>query len=255
MQDAGGDRGDGAGDAHHRRGPRRLHRAGVQRGLDVGDHRGHLRRGRRVAVHVALVEAHRPDVHRVALLRHPPRGGAEDQLGRAAPDVDDEHVTLGGRQQRSQRAVEGEGRLLGAAEDLGTHAEAGEHAVAERVRVGCVPGRRRRAEADALDTVRGHQSGVLLDRGEGALERLVREPAGAVDPLAQAHHPRLPDDHVGHGADEQLDRVGAAVDGRDGWGAGCGAGLLTHRRAGPRRHRGRRPTSRRAARGPRHPAG
>ena len=59
-------------------------------------------RGRRVVVQVPLVQPHRADVHR----RAPRAGavGAEDQLGRAAADVDDEHRAARAASRRSRVA-------------------------------------------------------------------------------------------------------------------------------------------------------
>ena len=59
------------------------------------------------------------------------------------------------------------------------------------------------------------QHGVLVERGERPLQRSRRELARAVDALTEADHPHLADGDLGQRADQQLDRVGAAVDGGD----------------------------------------
>ena len=210
--------------------------------------------GGRVAVEVPLVEAHRPDVHRdrpaLAAL-------AEHQLGRAAADVDHQH-RLG--------AAPGPGRRS----PRRRPARPPRHPTAPRARrpAGGVRPRRRRRRCwrrgwptwRRSGPARGHavvadHRGELVDRREGALQRLVGQHAGRVDALPEAHDARVAQHDVeravgADGADQHLDRVGPAVDRRDGarsrsWRSVCGAldaGALT-------------PTSRRARRAPRRRAG
>ena len=113
------------------------------------------------------------------------------------------------------RAVEGERGLLGAGQHLGRHAEPGADRLDEDVGVLGVAGRRGGAEPEPVDVVLADQRGVLVERGEGARQRLVGQPAGRVDALAEPDDPGLADRDVGQVADQQLDRVGAAVDGGD----------------------------------------
>ena len=138
----------------------------------------------RVAGEVALVEPHRADVEGVA--GHDGAVGvAEDQLGGAAADVDDQQ-RLGQRRQVAGRAGEADPRLLVTVEHLGLHADALAHAGDELVGVLGVAGGRGRAEPDLADVVLEHDLHVLLDGGEHPLQRGIRDPAGAVDALARA---------------------------------------------------------------------
>ena len=188
--------------------------------VDVGHARRDLLGGRRVGVEVALVEADGPDVHRHRL---PVAALPEHQLGRPAADVDDEHRLGRHRDLRGDRAGVDQRGLLVAGQHLRLDAQATAYALGEDGRVARVAGRRRRAEADPLgrDAVVAEHPGELVDRREGALQRLVGQHARAVDPLPEAYDAGLAQRHVelpvvAHGADEELDRVGPAVDGRDG---------------------------------------
>ena len=98
--------------------------------------------------------------------------------------------------------------------DLGLDAEPRPDPGDELVGVRGVPGGRGRHEPHPIrrHAVRPDQRGVLVDRGERPLQRLVGEPAGAVDVLAEPHHPHLADVDVRQRPDQQLDGVGAAVD-------------------------------------------
>ena len=93
------------------------------------------------------------------------------------------------------------------------------------------------------------QRGVLVDGGEGPRQRVVGEPAGAVDALAEPHHPqsRGPATVRASVADQQLDRVGAAVD------RGDGRVMPAAPRSGSTQ--GPRPTTRRAASSTSSPSG
>ena len=81
------------------------------------------------------------------------------------------------------------------------------------------------ADVVGQDAVVAEHPGQLVDRREGALQRLVGQDARAVDTLPEAYDAGLAQRHVelpvvAHGADEELDRVGPAVDGGDGDGMG-----------------------------------
>ena len=123
-------------------------------------------------------------------------GRAQHQLGRPAADVDDEDRVAGCGPKVADGAVEGERRLLVTGDDLGLDAQPGADAGDEDVGVLGVPGGRGGAEPDPGHAVRGDQRGVLVDRGEGPLQRLVREPPGArrrpgpVGPSASRARPR-----------------------------------------------------------------
>ena len=162
---------------------------------------------------VPLVQPHRADVHRVRRRGRRGQGRAEDQLGRAAADVDDQHRRRGRVPQVAHRAVEGERGLLVARQDLGLDAEPGPDARDEDVGV-----RRRRGSPRSRRT----GSGWRRARGSARRTRRARRTSApaprrrsrpvAVDALAEPDHPHLADRDLGQLADQQLDRVGAAVD-------------------------------------------
>ena len=107
---------------------------------------------RRVAREVALVEPHRADVQRLGR-DDAAVGVAEDQLGRATADVDNQEG-FGQRRQVAGRSREAHPRLLVTVEDLGHDTGAFADAGEELLGVLGVPGRRGRAEPDALHVVR-----------------------------------------------------------------------------------------------------
>ena len=155
------------------------------------------------------------------------RVGAEHQLGGAAADVDHQHRVVGRDREVAHRPVERQRRLLVAAQHLGPHPQPRVHAVGEHLGVGGVAGRRGRAEADPLHAVLARSARRTRRwRRRSARSASLVEPAGAVDALAEPHDPRLADRDLGQVADQQLDRVGAAVDGRDA--SSCDAGPLAH---------------------------
>ena len=169
-------------------------------------------RRRRVGVQVALGQPHRADVHRVP----PTSAGRAPRTSSVEPPPMSTTSTGGSSGVRRSRTAPSndQGRLLVARQHLGSTPEP------RRARR---RGRRRRCAASRVaevaqnrtpgDVVRRDQGGVLVDRRERARQRLVGEPAGRVDALAEPDHPRLahaaPCRQVG---DQQLDGVGAAVD-------------------------------------------
>ena len=171
----------------------------------------------------------------------------EDELGRAAADVDDQErpgIRSGG--ELAGRAGERQRGLLVAGDDLGLDAE----------RLGRPSGRTRprcrrrgwrwwRRTAPRSAPSSGDGVRVVAQRGEGALQRLGREAPGAVDALAEPDDLHPPVDVGQHGrvrvdvGDEQPDRVRAAVDRRDPRSlASSGHGRRRARRldAGPASH-------------------
>ena len=94
-----------------------------------------LRGGRRVGVDVALAHAHDADVQGDVKAGGAPE--ADDELGGAAADVDDDGG-LGGGRTTGHGAEKGELRLFGAGEDAGIKVEIRPYAGREVPTVGCV---------------------------------------------------------------------------------------------------------------------
>ena len=142
---------------------------------------------------------------------------ADDQLGRAAADVDDQrrtrgHVLRGG-------AEVGEPRLLLAVEDARREREPLPQLGDEGASVAGVPDRAGRDRVDPLRAQLPDHLDVLADRLADRLDRLRGQLPGEIDPAPQPRHPAAPldrrnppPDHVGH---QQPSRVGADVDRRD----------------------------------------
>ena len=130
------------------------------------------------------------------------------------PPMSTTSTGLGRRPQVADRAVVRERRLLGPGDHLGSDAQPLADPLANTSplaasRVAEVAQNRIRSGGPA---VRRDQCGVLVDRRERPLERLVGQPAGPVHALAQPDQPHLAHRHVRQLADQQLDGVGAAVD-------------------------------------------
>src|SRR5450759_5358504 len=166
----------------------------------------------------APIAAYSMDVGCVHRVRGDRGVGAENQLGRAAAEVHDEERAGVPRAEHTGGAAEREPGLFRALDHLGLDADRGPHAVDELAAVLGVPGGRGGDKADRLDAELGAPRRVAPGRRERTLERLGREPAGAVHSLTE------PDDLHGaldvgerpgsgvHVRDEETDRVGAAVD-------------------------------------------
>ena len=170
---------------------------------------------------------------------------AQDQLGGAAPEVDNEPrrrcalarprraLVFTGTQ---ERAGEGQAGLLLAADDLGLDAQQAPDPGHEVLAVAGVAGGGGGYEAPHVapggDAQLGAVGGVGGHGGQSALQGLGVEQAGAVHALAQAHDLVTAAQHLQAGTpgvvavgpgDEEADGVGAAVDCGD---AGHGGGLL-----------------------------
>ena len=157
--------------------------------------------------------------------------GADHQLRGAAADV--HHQERPGRRvELADGAGEGQLGLLVAGDDLRVLAERGVHHLGEVAAVGGVPGGRGGDHPGAHRTGGADHRGVVGERAPGAVERVLGQPPGGVDALAEPDHPHLAV-HVdqlrsavpvpGHVGDQQPDGIRAAVDGRDPH------GLLGHR--------------------------
>ena len=195
-------------------------RGAGNRAVDVGEMVAHDRHrdaqllgGRRIGVQELLGEAHAADVDRDQAVG---TVGADDELGRAAADVD--HEVRLGLGEPDRRARELEARLLLAAEELGPHAEQLLDRIEEVVAVGGVARRAGRGGAHAGDAVTRDRFLVLADDVERARDRFGVEPAGLVHALAEPRDPRAPVDRgqrrpstVDLG-DEQPHGVGSDVD-------------------------------------------
>ena len=172
--------------------------------------------GRRVGVQVPLVQPHRADVHRVARRRGDP--SPSPRISSVEPPPMSTTSTGPARRlaQVAHRAVEGQRRLLVAGDHLGLDAEPGAHAGAKTVGVArrrgwprwrrSGPGRRR-GRRSARRTRRWRRRRAPAPRRRAG--RCGRRP-GRAAPSAIS---RTGD--VGQVADQQLDGVGAAVDGGD----------------------------------------
>ena len=191
-------------------------RGAVEGGVDVGRRRPRPPR-RSAGRSAGAARCIRTEPMSMRVPRRVGRGRvAEDQLGGAAADVDDQH-----RRGRRRRAGRGWRRRRTARPPRCPATTSGPTPSRSRTpaantspllasRVAEVAQKRIRSTR-----VRGDERGVLVDRGERALQRLVGEPAGAVDALAEPDHPDLALEHRdrrGEVGDQQLDRVGAAVD-------------------------------------------
>ena len=226
---------------------------GVEVPRDVGDAGGDLLGRRRVGVQVPLVQPHGPHVHR----RRLPRSVlAEDQLGGPAADVDDEHRLVGHRVERADRTGVHQGGLLGAGQHVGGHPEPLAHAVDEDGGVAGVAGGRGGAEAGPVGRAR---RGPAAPPANSSMAAKVRASASSPrSPVVSTPWPRRTTRESrsttwGGSADEELDRVGAAVDRADRR-AVVPLGVVSHPRT-PARRRDRGPTTRRAGPAPRRRAG
>ncbi len=153
---------------------------------------------------------------------------ADDQLGRAAADVD--HQCRPGGGVLGGGAEVGQPRLFGAVEDAGREREALTQLGDEGRAVAGVADGAGGDRVDGPDAELPDRRHVLADRRAGVLDRLGREAAREVDAPAQPGDRAAPLDradpaplHVGH---EQPRRVGPDVDYRDSLRA------LRHRRRG-----------------------
>ena len=170
---------------------------------------------RRVGGEVALGVADHPGLERGVegdLL-----AGPDDQLGRAAADVDDQ--SRAGRGPFGGRAPVGEVRLLVAVEDLGRKVEALAQLGDEGAAVGGVADGARRDRRDRPRSQLLVARDVVGDRLADVLDRLHRELPGEVDAASQPRHPGPPVDlrdagaaDVGH---QQPGRVCSDVDDGD----------------------------------------
>ncbi len=177
---------------------------------------------RRVVVEVALGLAHDAGLRRDVELDL--AVASDDELGRAAADVDDDDL-LSVDRPLARRAGERQRGLLVAADRAGVQVEP----IAHRRRELCAVGR----VADGAREHRGRRGRAVLvdelaevpERVEDALHRRVREPAGRVDALAEPGHDRLAmklrdSPVIGDVGDEQPRGVRPDVDDGDAHGAG-----------------------------------
>jgi hypothetical protein len=142
------------------------------------------------------------------------------ELGRAAADVDHEQLRVIVRRPRGGRAGVGRRGLLVAAQRAALEPEAVAHGGGELRAVGGVAHGRGHHGGARHGVVRRDLRRVALQRGEHAPLRLLAQPAGRLDALAQARDGRLPHalrDRVAgvHVGDQQARRVRADVDDRD----------------------------------------
>ena len=115
----------------------------------------------------------------------------QDQLGGAAPDVDDQHGRIDAPPEPGHRAREGQRRLLGPGDHLRVHPDDAPDLARELVAVGGVPRGRRGDEAHTRGA-QGLDHPLVLDGGlDGALDRRALEHARAVHPASEAHDPHL----------------------------------------------------------------
>ena len=128
-----------------------------------------------------LGDAHATDVERDEPDR---RVGAEDELGRAAADVDDE--IRRGRVEVGRRAEERQRRFFVAREQLRGDTERVARGGEELVTVGGVACRARGGGAHLGGAVLVDRVAVLAQHVGGARDRVGRERPGAVDALRRA---------------------------------------------------------------------
>ena len=150
--------------------------------------------GRRVGVQVPLVQPDRADVHRVARRR---RARPSPRISSVEPPPMSTTSTgvAGVVAQVADRAVEGQRGLLGAGDHLGRRRRAARGRPRRRRRRWRRRGWPRwRRTGSASTPCAAIERGVLVDRGERARQRLVGEPAGAVDVLAEPDDPHLAPD-------------------------------------------------------------
>ena len=158
-----------------------------------------------------------------------PAAVALDELGRAAPDVDDHDRGRVVGVALTRRAEEREPRLLVAGEDLGAQPEPAGHLVDERGAVGRVPDCAGQDGDVALGAQGVEALAVLRQRVADAVHRLVGKPAGRVDALPESRDDALAVEH-GHAlrrdvGGQQPRRVRSDVDDADAHqAAGCGIG-------------------------------
>ena len=143
--------------------------------------------------------------------------GAADELGRAAADVDHDQLGRVVRRARSRRSGVRERGLLVAAQRARLQRVAVAHDGGELGAVGGVADRRGHDRRARVALVLADRGRVALERGEHAPLRLVAEPPGRLDALAQPRHRRLPHALLDRGRtvhvrDQQAGRICAYVD-------------------------------------------
>ncbi len=187
----GADRGHGAGDADDRGRVADRHRARVEVRVDVGDAGRDLVGGRRVGAQVPLVQAHRADVHRdrgdVGPVAAEPRTSSVEPPPMSTTSTGSAGACRRLRTAPSKASAASSSPETTSGSTPSRCADPGD----EDLGVLRVPAGRGGAEPDPVDVVRGDQGGVLVDGREGPLQRLVGEPAGRVDALAEPDHPHL----------------------------------------------------------------
>ena len=160
----------------------------LDRPPDVGGQRLEVDRGGRVGGDVALGVADDPGLERG--VEADLGSGADDQLGRAAADVD--HQRRLARRLLRGGAEVGEPRLLLAAEHPRREREALAQLGDEGVAVGGVAHRAGRDRHDGVGFGLLVERHVVGDRLAGRLDRLRGELAGEVDATAEPRHPAAP---------------------------------------------------------------
>ena len=170
---------------------------------------------RRVALGVAVGQADHAE--RQAFGQEHPRAVGDDELGRAPADVDEEERVVGRRELAAHGEVDEAGLLL-----AGDHVHADAGALPdggdEVVGIGRLADGAGRHGAHDLGARAVGELGQVLDGRRPRLDGLGREHARPQRLAAQAHHLLLAQDDVEGSVffdvgDEQLDAVGADVDG------------------------------------------
>ena len=176
------------------------------------------RRGRRrVGVDVALGLAHDPGLG--GDVEADRAAAPDDELRRAAADVDDEQFALVARS-LARGPGEGQRGLLVAADRARVEAEALADGGAELSAVGGVADRAREHRGGGRHAVLVDSPAVAPQRLEDPLDRIVLQAAGGVGAVAQARHDRLAVKLVQRAAgrhlgDQQSRRVRSDIDHRD----------------------------------------
>jgi hypothetical protein len=181
---------------------------------------------------VAIGQAH--DAEREAFRQQDPGAVRNDELGGAAADVDEKQRVLARGKLAPQREID-QPRLFLAGDDLDAHARALLHGFDELLGVGRLADGAGGDRPDDLGAGAAGELDEVLDGRSPRLDRLGREQPGPQRLAAQAHHGLLPQQDLEgpvllHVGDQQLDAVGADVDG--GERSHRGGILASHRRNG-----------------------
>ena len=162
-----------------------------------------------------LGQPHR--AQRQALGQEDPLAVGDDELRRAAADVDQKERVEARGEFAARRQVD-QARLLLAGNDVHLDARAAAHGVEEFLGVLRLPHRAGGDGPDELRLLGGDRTLELLDHGDPGLDRLGRQAPRREGFAPEPHRGLLPRQHLEnaalvHGGHEQLDAVGADVDG------------------------------------------